>query len=88
MNEQQALRAGPKRRIGKGPMTRVGRAVEKGETLGFLRLDPRRRRRRGGARYIVDTMTAGAGAAPLARTMHIHPPVAELIPTVLGELRP
>ena len=100
MTEAQAMKAGHKVRVGKRPMTRVGRAVEKGETQGFIKLvvDADSDAILGAAilgvggdeaiHCILDTMAAGRPAAQLQRTMHIHPTVAELIPTVLGDLRP
>ena len=100
MTETQALEAGHKVRIGKRPMTRVGRAVEKGETQGFMKVvvDADSDAILGAAilgvggdeavHAIVDTMAAGRTAGMLQRTMHIHPTVSELIPTLLGELRP
>ena len=81
-------------------MTRVGRAVEKGETQGFMKVvvdaeteqdprrgDPRRRRRRG-VHGILDMMNAEAPYTRHARAVPIHPTVSELIPTVLGDLKP
>ncbi len=100
MTEAQALKAGHKLRIGKRPMTRVGRAVEKGETQGFMKVmvDADSDAILGAAilgvggdeaiHGILDTMAAGRTAGMLQRTMHIHPTVSELIPTVLGELQP
>jgi len=96
----QALKAGHRLRIGKRPMTRVGRAVEKGESQGFMKVvvDADSDAILGAAilgvggdeavHAILDTMAAGRTAGMLHRTMHIHPTVSELIPTVLGELRP
>jgi pyruvate/2-oxoglutarate dehydrogenase complex dihydrolipoamide dehydrogenase (E3) component len=37
---------------------------------------------------ILDVMSAKAPYTSLQRTMHIHPTVSELVPTMLGELRP
>jgi len=100
MTEAQARKAGHKLRIGKRPMTRVGRAVEKGETQGFMKVvvDAESDAILGAAilgvggdeavHAILDTMAAGRTAGMLQRTMHIHPTVSELIPTVLSELQP
>lgn len=100
MTEAQARQAGHQIRVGKRPMSRVGRAVEKGETAGFMKVvvDAADDRILGAAilgvggdeviHTLLDTMAAGAGASALRRTMHIHPTVAELVPTVLGELKP
>ncbi len=100
LTEAQALKAGHKVRIGRRPMSRVGRAVEKGETLGFMKVvvDADTDRILGAAilgvngdeavHSILDTMAAGATATALAHTVHIHPTVSELIPTVMGSLKP
>ena len=84
--------------VGSRPMTRVNRAVEKGESQGFMKImvDKNSRRILGAAilgvggdeavHCILDTMSAGAPFNTLRDTVHIHPTVAELIPTVLGEL--
>lgn len=96
LSETQALQAGHRIRVGKRPMSRVGRAVEKGETQGFMKmvLDADSGSLLGAAilgvggdeaiHSVLDSMAAGADAAALARTMHIHPTVAELVPTVIG----
>jgi pyruvate/2-oxoglutarate dehydrogenase complex dihydrolipoamide dehydrogenase (E3) component len=57
-------------------MTKVGRAVEKGKTQGFMKI-------------MVDAvMYARAPYTVIQRAMHIHPTVSELIATMLGELQP
>jgi pyruvate/2-oxoglutarate dehydrogenase complex dihydrolipoamide dehydrogenase (E3) component len=98
MTETAARAAGHNVRIGKRPMTRVGRAVEKGETQGFIKVvvDADTHAILGAAilgvegdeaiHSILDTMAAKQPYTTLQRTMHIHPTVSELIPTVLGEL--
>ena len=77
-------------------MTRVGRAVEKGETQGFMKIvvDADTKEILGAAilgtggdeaiHGILDTMYAKAPCSTLQRAVHIHPTVSELIPTVLG----
>jgi pyruvate/2-oxoglutarate dehydrogenase complex dihydrolipoamide dehydrogenase (E3) component len=99
MTEREARDAGRRALVGKRPMTRVGRAVEKGETQGFMKVlvDADTRKILGAAilgtggdeavHAITDTMYAGVPYTTLQRAVHIHPTVAELIPTVLGELR-
>jgi pyruvate/2-oxoglutarate dehydrogenase complex dihydrolipoamide dehydrogenase (E3) component len=74
--------------------------VEKGETLGFMKVlaDAGTGALLGAAilgtsgdeavHGILDTMQAGAPAATLQRSVPIHPTVSELIPTVLGEMKP
>jgi pyruvate/2-oxoglutarate dehydrogenase complex dihydrolipoamide dehydrogenase (E3) component len=96
----EAKRSGRPVLVGMRPMTRVGRAVEKGETLGFMKIvvDAQSERILGAAilgtsgdeaiHAVLDSMAAGATYTSLQRTMHIHPTVAELIPTLLGELKP
>jgi pyruvate/2-oxoglutarate dehydrogenase complex dihydrolipoamide dehydrogenase (E3) component len=98
MTEAEAREKGLRVQVGKRPMTRVSRAVEKGETAGFMKIivDAGSRRILGAAilgtggdeviHGILDTMYAGAPAAVLQRAMHIHPTVSELVPTLLGEL--
>ena len=100
LTETEARTAGRKVRVGKRPMTRVSRAVEKGETRGFMKLvvDARSNEILGAAilgvggdeavHAVLDTMAAKVPYTTLQHTMHIHPTVAELIPTVLGELQP
>jgi len=100
MTEAQALKSGHEIRVGTRAMTRVSRAVEKGETLGFMKIvvDAKTDLILGAALLgvngdeavhgILDTMAAGATATALAHTVHIHPTVSELIPTVLGNLKP
>jgi pyruvate/2-oxoglutarate dehydrogenase complex dihydrolipoamide dehydrogenase (E3) component len=100
MTETEARAAGHQIRVGKRLMTRVGRAVEKGETQGFMKVlvDAATDRILGGAilgvggdeavHAILDTMSAGAPYQTLRDTVHIHPTVSELIPTILGELKP
>jgi pyruvate/2-oxoglutarate dehydrogenase complex dihydrolipoamide dehydrogenase (E3) component len=80
------------------PMSRVSRAVEKGETRGFMKVlvDARSQAILGAAilgvggdeaiHGILDVIAAKAPYTTLQRTVHIHPTVSELIPTVLGEL--
>jgi pyruvate/2-oxoglutarate dehydrogenase complex dihydrolipoamide dehydrogenase (E3) component len=98
MNLAQAQKAGRKVRIGKRPMTRVARALEKGESQGSMRVmvDADTDKILGAAilgpggdeavHMILAAMAAGAPYTLLAHTMAIHPTVAELIPTILGEL--
>ena len=82
------------------PMTRVGRAKERDETAGFMKVfvDADTKRILGatllciGADEIVhsllDVMAAGAPYTVIQNCMHIHPTVSELIPTMMGDLRP
>jgi pyruvate/2-oxoglutarate dehydrogenase complex dihydrolipoamide dehydrogenase (E3) component len=100
MTEQQARAGNRKVRIGIRPMTRVKRAVEKGESRGLMKVmvDAQSNEILGAAilgvggdeavHCILDTMSVKAPFTSLRDTVHIHPTVAELIPTVLGELKP
>ena len=86
--------------VSKRPMTRVGRAIEKGETKGFMKVvaDAETKQILGAAilgvggdeaiHGILDMMNAGAAYPVLQWAVPIHPTVSELIPTVLGDLRP
>lgn len=100
LTQTQARESGRQIRIGSRPMTRVARALEKGESKGFMTvvIDDRSQEILGAAilgvggdeavHAIIDTMSAKAPFTTLRNTVHIHPTVAELIPTVLGELQP
>lgn len=100
MTEIEAKATGRNVSIGKRPMTKVARAVEKGETLGFMKvlIDADTKRIMGAAilgtggdeaiHSILDVMYADKPYTVIQRAVHIHPTVSELIPTMLGELRP
>jgi pyruvate/2-oxoglutarate dehydrogenase complex dihydrolipoamide dehydrogenase (E3) component len=100
LTETAVRKSGRKALVGFRPMTRVGRAVEKGETNGFMKVvvDAGTKEILGAAilgvggdeaiHAILDVMAAKAPYTRLQRTMHIHPTVSELIPTMLGEMKP
>src|SRR6516165_4315168 len=100
MTETEAKKAGHKILVGKRPMTKVGRAVEKGETLGFMKIvvDADSQAILGAAilgvggdevvHVLLDVMYAKAPYTIIQRAMHIHPTVAEYLPTVLAKLGP
>ena len=100
MTDDAVRKSGRRALVGMRPMTRVGRAVEKGETQGFMKIvvDADSREILGAAilgpggdeaiHAILDMMYAKALYPTLQRAMHIHPAVSELIPTLLGELKP
>ncbi|NRO96220.1 FAD-containing oxidoreductase [Paraburkholderia sp. NMBU_R16] len=100
MTLEEIRRAGRKALIGMRPMERVGRAVEKGETQGFMKIvvDADTKEILGAAilgvggdeaiHCVLDTMYAKAPYTVMQHAMHIHPTVSELLPTVLGELKP
>lgn len=100
MTEREVRASGKKALVGKLMMARVGRARERSETQGFMQVlvDAESKRILGAAllgtegdeavHCILDVMAAGAPYTALQRTMHIHPTVSELIPTLLGDLKP
>jgi pyruvate/2-oxoglutarate dehydrogenase complex dihydrolipoamide dehydrogenase (E3) component len=100
MSEAEVRASGRPALMGTRPMTRVGRAVEKGETKGFMKVlvDAESQVILGAAilgtggdeavHGILDMMNAGATAPTLQWAVPIHPTVSELIPTVLGDLKP
>jgi pyruvate/2-oxoglutarate dehydrogenase complex dihydrolipoamide dehydrogenase (E3) component len=100
LTEAQARAKGHDVRIGFRPMTRVNRAVEKGETRGFIKVVVDRATDAilgaailgvGGDEAIhavIEAMAAGVTASAYTRVVAIHPTVSELVPTVFGELSP
>ena len=100
MTETEVRATGKPALIGQRPMTKVGRAVEKGETQGLMKIlvDVVSKEILGAAilgtggdeaiHCILDVMYGKAPYTVLQRAMHIHPTVSELIPTMLGELQP
>ena len=100
MTEEQVRKSGRKALIGKRMMERVGRARERGETDGFMKVvvDAETKEILGAAilgiegdeaiHCIMDVMYAKAPYTVIQRAVHIHPTVSELIPTMLGELKP
>ncbi|WP_042885751.1 FAD-containing oxidoreductase [Cupriavidus necator] len=99
MTEAEARQSGRKLLVGTRPMSRVGRAVEKGESQGFMKMvvDADTRMILGAAilgvtgdeviHSLLDIMYAKAPYTTISRAMHIHPTVSELVPTLLQELR-
>ena len=100
MSEREARASGRKILAGKMLMTRVGRARERGETQGFMHVlvDAETQKILGAAllgieadeavHALLDVMYANAPYTVIQRAMHIHPTVSELIPTLLGDLKP
>jgi pyruvate/2-oxoglutarate dehydrogenase complex dihydrolipoamide dehydrogenase (E3) component len=100
MSETEARKSGRPLLVGKRPMTNVGRAIEKGETQGLMKLvaDAETRKILGAAilgpggdeaiHGVVDMMNVGATIDQLAWSVPIHPTVSELIPTLVNEARP
>jgi pyruvate/2-oxoglutarate dehydrogenase complex dihydrolipoamide dehydrogenase (E3) component len=100
LTEAEVRKSGKQALLGTRPMTKVGRAVEKGETQGFMKVivDAEDKKILGAAilgtggdeaiHCILDVMYARAPYTTLQRAVHIHPTVSELIPTVLGGMKP
>jgi pyruvate/2-oxoglutarate dehydrogenase complex dihydrolipoamide dehydrogenase (E3) component len=100
MTEREVRASGRKALAGKMMMSRVGRARERGETQGFMKIlvDAESKRVLGAAllgiegdeviHSILDVMYAGAPYTVIQNAVHIHPTVTELIPTLLGDLKP
>lgn len=99
IGETEARKRGRPYLVGKRPMARVGRAVERDETQGFMKIviDAESKEILGAAilgiegdeaiHGIIDMMTVGATATQLQRTVPIHPTVSELIPTLISEAK-
>lgn len=82
------------------PMTRVNRAIAQGETTGFMKalVDAESKQVVGAAllgvhcdevvHVLLDLMYAQKPYTMLTHAVHIHPTVAELVPTLLEDLHP
>jgi pyruvate/2-oxoglutarate dehydrogenase complex dihydrolipoamide dehydrogenase (E3) component len=100
MTEAAARASGRPLLVGGRPMTRVSRAIEKGETQGMMKVvaDAETRQILGAAilgvggdeaiHGVIDMMNAHATIDTYRRAVPVHPTVSELIPTVLGEMKP
>ncbi|MFZ2155399.1 MAG: FAD-containing oxidoreductase [Bradyrhizobium sp.] len=100
MNLDEAKKSGRKLLAGKMLMTRVGRAREMGETQGFMKVlvDADTKELLGAAilglngdeivHSLLDVMYAKKPYTTVQRAVHIHPTVTELVPTLLGNLKP
>ena len=100
MTDEEIRKSGRNALVGMRPMTRVHRAVEKGETQGFMKIavDADSKEILGAAilgaggdeaiHCVLDVMYTKAPYTVLQRSVNIHPTVAELVPTLLGELQP
>jgi pyruvate/2-oxoglutarate dehydrogenase complex dihydrolipoamide dehydrogenase (E3) component len=96
----RARSTGKKALIATRPMSRVNRAVEKGESLGFMKVlvDAETHKILGASllgvgcdeaiHCLLDIMYANAPYTTISRAVHIHPTVSELIPTLLQSLKP
>lgn len=99
MSEAEVRKDGRPALIATMPMSRVGRARERGETDGFMKVmvDAQSKRILGAAIHgiegdeaihtFIDIMTAGAAYPTLQFAMHVHPTVSELVPTLLDGLK-
>lgn len=100
MKESELRKSGRRALMAKYPMAQVSRAYEKGETQGFMKIcvDAETKQILGAAilgvggdeviHVLLDVMYAKAPYTVIQRAMHIHPTVAEYLPTVLGKLEP
>jgi pyruvate/2-oxoglutarate dehydrogenase complex dihydrolipoamide dehydrogenase (E3) component len=100
MIDAEIRKSGRPALVAKYPMQRVSRAVEKGETQGFIKVvvDADTKQILGAVilgtggdeviHIVLDTMYAKAPYTTIQRAMHIHPTVAEFLPTVLSKLEP
>jgi pyruvate/2-oxoglutarate dehydrogenase complex dihydrolipoamide dehydrogenase (E3) component len=100
MTEADVRSSGRSVLVGKRAMTRIARAIEKGETQGFMKImvDAATKEILGAAvlgpggdetiHCVLDVMYAKGPYSVIQRAVHIHPTVAELIPTILGDLKP
>ena len=99
LTEQEARQSGREVLVGVRPMSRVGRAVERSETVGFMKVvvDGATQELLGAAIFgvggdeaihcLLDVMYAKAPYSVVSRAVHIHPTVAEFLPTTLQSLR-
>ena len=100
MTAHEARASGKKVMVGKMMMAQVGRARERGETQGFMQVlvDADTQKILGASllgieadevvHVLLDVMYANAPYTVITRAMHIHPTVSELLPTLLGDLKP
>jgi len=100
LSEKEIKEKGIKALVGKRPMSRVARAVEKGETNGFLKIHVEQGSQRilGAAllgtgadesvHSLLDAVYSGMPYRVFQRHVRIHPTVSELLPTVLEGLSP
>jgi pyruvate/2-oxoglutarate dehydrogenase complex dihydrolipoamide dehydrogenase (E3) component len=100
MSEQEIGKAGLRALVGKRPMTRVARAVEKGETQGFIKIHVEEASHRilgasllgtgadEAVHSLIDAVYAKMPRTEFRRHVRIHPTVSELLPTVMEDLKP
>jgi pyruvate/2-oxoglutarate dehydrogenase complex dihydrolipoamide dehydrogenase (E3) component len=100
MSEAEVRKSGRKALMGVMPMARVSRAKERGETQGLMKVlvDAESKQVLGAAilgvggdeivHSLLQLMAAGTPYTTMTHTVHIHPTVTELIPTLLADLKP
>ena len=100
MTDAEIRKSGRRALATKYPMSGVSRAYEKGETQGFMKIsvDAETKQILGAAilgtggdeviHVLLDVMYAKAPYTVIQRAMHIHPTVAEYLPTILSKLEP
>ncbi len=98
MTDAEIRKSGRAALAAKYPMSRVSRAIEKGETQGFICVDTETKQILGAAilgtggdevvHILLDVMYAKAPYTVVQRAVHIHPTVTEFLPTVLSKLKP
>jgi pyruvate/2-oxoglutarate dehydrogenase complex dihydrolipoamide dehydrogenase (E3) component len=100
MSQTEAVASDREVLVGSLPMEDVSRAYEKGETFGLMKIvvDGATKEILGAAilgtggdevvHCVLDLMYAGAPYTLLQRVMHIHPTVAEFLPSLLDDLKP
>ena len=100
MTDAEVRKSGHSALVAKYPMNKVSRAIEKGETHGFIKIsvDAETKQILGAAilgtggdeviHVLLDVMYGKAPYITIQRAMHIHPTVAEFLPTVLSKLEP
>lgn len=100
MTEQQVRESGKNALVGKMMMSRIGRARERSETQGFMKvlIDAESEQILGATilgiggdetiHLLIDVMYVKKPYHVIKNAVHIHPTVAELIPTMLQDLKP
>lgn len=100
MSETEVRKAGIKALMATMPMSKVARARERGETQGLMKVlvDAKSKQILGAAilgiggdevvHNLLQLMAAGTPYTKMMETVHIHPTVSELIPTLLAGLKP
>jgi pyruvate/2-oxoglutarate dehydrogenase complex dihydrolipoamide dehydrogenase (E3) component len=100
MSEAEVRQSGRPALMASFPMTRVARARERGETKGLMKVlvDVETKLVLGAAilgingdevvHSLLQLMAAGTPYTTMMETVHVHPTVSELLPTLLGELKP